>query len=193
MTVWFSSDHHLFHRRIRELSHRPFNSDDEMADEIIERHNSLVGADDTTYFLGDFSMGGWADSMPHIDLFNGRRILVCGNHDAPFIHRNRNSFDRVFAAYASHFDEVHLDTVEYDEFVLSHFPYDGDSHDEDRYDEYRPVDEGKILIHGHVHAESHEPQVTYSHNGTMQIHVGVDGHNYSPVSMDEIRSMVARG
>jgi len=35
--------------------------------------------------------------------------------------------------------------------LLSHFPYGGDSHDEDRYAQFRLRGEGIPLLHGHVH------------------------------------------
>lgn len=186
MTTWFASDHHFLHRRIREIARRPFDSDDEMTESIIERHNALVGSQDTTYFLGDFGLGGWMNSVPLASRLNGKRILVCGNHDQPFIHRGKGSFDRVFAGYLEHFHEIRFGSVRFGKFTLSHFPYDGDSQREERYDEHRPVDLGYTLIHGHVHEEDPDRQITFSSKGTKQIHVGVDGRDFRPVSIDQI-------
>lgn len=189
MTVWFTSDWHLSHARICELSHRPFASVEEMNEELISIHNDTVSEDDVTYFLGDMVMGGWEKNLPLIDRLKGRKILVCGNHDAPFIHKDRDSFGRVFAAWAARFDEVHLGSIEHEEFALSHFPYSGDHTGLDRYADDRPVDDGTPLIHGHVHAELHEPQVTYSDKGTIQIHVGVDGWEGFPLSLEDVRTI----
>lgn len=190
MTIWFSSDHHLNHRKIRELAHRPFHSDEEMAEVITQRHNAVVRPGDTTYFLGDVALGGWKHSVPLFSNFNGKRILVCGNHDQPFIHRGKGSFERILGGYLEHFHEVHLGSIRFGKFELSHFPYEGDSSQyEQRYDEFRPVDKGYTLIHGHVHEEDPDRQVTFTSKGTKQIHVGVDGRDFTPISIDEIHDI----
>ena len=61
---------------------------------------------------------------------------------------------------------------------LSHFPYDGDFHDGDRYTEFRLEDKGVPLIHGHVHTTD---QATVSKSGTPMFHVGWDAW-YEPVA-----------
>jgi calcineurin-like phosphoesterase family protein len=71
--------------------------------------------------------------------------------------------------------------------ALSHYPYDGDSHDGDRFTEIRPVDRGMILLHGHTHSDK---VVSRSKKGTLQIHVGVDSHNYTPVSEETIAQII---
>jgi calcineurin-like phosphoesterase family protein len=72
---------------------------------------------------------------------------------------------------------------------LSHFPYEGDSHDGDRYTKFRLEDKGTPLIHGHTHAEYDKlgkaARVSFSKSGTLQIHVGMDAWDYTPV--DEAR------
>lgn len=71
---------------------------------------------------------------------------------------------------------------------MSHFPYTGDSHDKPRFDQIRPVDDGKTLVHGHTHQHD---VVSRSAKGTLQIHVGVDSWDYRPVSIDEITALIA--
>lgn len=41
--------------------------------------------------------------------------------------------------------------------LASHYPYRGDSHNEERHGEARPIDTGLPLIHGHTHARDHGP------------------------------------
>ncbi len=55
--------------------------------------------------------------------------------------------------------------------LLSHFPYAGDSHDEDRYAKFRLRDEGIPLLHGHAHEGFRERRTS---RGTCGINVGVD-------------------
>ncbi len=54
--------------------------------------------------------------------------------------------------------------------------------DDDRFPEYRPIDNGKVLLHGHVH----ERWLT---NGK-QINVGVDVWDYAPVSEQQVRNLL---
>jgi calcineurin-like phosphoesterase family protein len=66
-----------------------------------------------------------------------------------------------------------------------HFPYHGDSHDRDRFDEWRPADHGEWLLHGHVHEK-------WQVDGR-QINVGVDVWDYAPVEASTLREVVHAG
>ena len=61
--------------------------------------------------------------------------------------------------------------------TMCHYPYT-----DERYPELCPVDNGSWLIHGHVHDE-------WQINGR-QINVGVDVWDYTPVSIETIRSLI---
>lgn len=186
MTIWFTSDFHIGHKRILELTDRPFDTVEEMNEALVRNHNEMVSPIDTTYFLGDMVMGGWRDNIHYIDRLNGKKILIVGNHDAPFTNARRGASKvaEVTDEYLHHFDEVFWEH-KIDGFALSHFPYDGDSHGEDRHADHRPVDIGEPLVHGHVHSKD---IVTKSTNGTFQYHVGVDAHDMRPVTFDTIKA-----
>jgi len=49
------------------------------------------------------------------------------------------------------------------------------------------VDEGKVLICGHVHEKW---QTRYSENGTLMVNVGVDANDLNPVSLEELIEIV---
>ena len=66
--------------------------------------------------------------------------------------------------------------------LAGHFPYEGDSHDEDRFTRWRPVDDGAWLLHGHVHT-------SWQVNGR-QINVGVDVWDYAPVSEAALAALI---
>lgn len=187
--IWFTSDLHIGHKRILSLTDRPFDSLDEMLESMVETHNSMVKPGDTVYMLGDIIMGGWKDHIHLIDRFNGHKVLIAGNHDQPFIHKGKSSFSRIMNGYGEHFQEIHVGNARFGRFVLSHFPYDADHTDDSRYMEFRPVDKGYTLIHGHVHEEDPDRQVTFTSKGTKQIHVGVDGRDFTPISIDEIHDI----
>lgn len=181
------SDTHFGHARIIELSKRPFRNFEHMDQMLIENWNSIVGEDDTIFHLGDVALGSWDRWDSILTRLNGYKILVVGNHDRVFKGGQRRQQERFAPLYEGWFDEVHdsyeLTLEDGTEVNLSHFPYDGDSHDEDRYSESRLKDEGKVLVHGHTHLDN---VISRSKKNTIQIHVGVDAHNYTPVSEQQV-------
>lgn len=68
------------------------------------------------------------------------------------------------------------------EVLPSRFPYRRDSHGGDRYSRFRLRDEGQWLLHGHVHGA-----FLASGRG---INVGVDVHDFAPVSALELARMI---
>ena len=84
-TSWFISDLHFFHRNIMKFTKRPFESLDEMHENIIEEWNKDVKKGDLVYHLGDLSfLTGKYDQQPLYDILNrlnGTIIMLKGNHD----------------------------------------------------------------------------------------------------------------
>ena len=180
---WFTADWHLGHRNILHLGNgRPFATIEEHNTQLVRRHNALVAPSDQVWVLGDAAMGTITDTLALCAQMNGHKILVCGNHDRTTTAKNldkramwtnRYMTEGGFAGVLSHIraTTVKLST---DQLVLaSHYPYTGDSQDEDRYTQRRPIDTGSWLLHGHVH---HAWRI----NGR-QINVGVDAWDYEPV------------
>jgi len=195
MTTFFTSDTHFGHARIIDLCGRPFRDVDHMNDEIVRRWNKVVAPGDTVFHLGDVALGKIADSLPQVGRLNGYKVLVEGNHDRPFMEKRKPEKRKQWLmTYQQYFDEIHAQFPRMPFSTgwvnLSHYPYDGDSHGEDRYADERLVDGGLPLIHGHTHSSG--APVSYSAKGTLQIHVGMDAHNFYPVHEDYIRVVLAR-
>lgn len=193
----YTSDTHFGHARIIELSNRPFKHVDEMNEEIIRRWNSVVGPDDTVYHLGDVALGPIMESLANIRRLNGHKILILGNHDRPFMKRNKDSFNEWVETYIkAGFEDIRFSDAHAMEFdggvvapvLLSHFPYDGDSHDGGRFEDERLKDVGVPLVHGHTHSSGHP--VSHSKRGTVQVHVGMDAWDYKPVSEIQIGNLL---
>lgn len=186
MTRWFTSDLHLGHRNIIKYCGRPFDDVAHMNWTMINRWNEVVRPDDTVWVLGDFAMGVIADTLAMVDHLIGHKILLAGNHDRCWSGHGRRSEGWAERYLDAGFDEVHQDTEEIDidatTLLMCHFPYQGDSHDEERYLEHRPVDHGTWLLHGHVHER-------WRRYGRM-INVGVDANDFRPVSEEEISEML---
>lgn len=192
---FFTSDTHFGHKNIIKYSHRPYRDYSHMDEMLINNWNERVGDTDVVYHLGDVAMGDSERWDGILKRLNGYKVLVVGNHDRVFAGEKARQREKWDEKYHEWFDEVHdnfrglwLDNGTIVD--LSHFPYDGDSHDGDRYEAFRLPDTGRVLIHGHTHAEGEDGRVSKSKRGTLQVHVGVDSWNYRPVSEDEVISLI---
>lgn len=195
MTTFFTSDTHFGHRNILRLSNRPFRDIEHHNETLVENWNSVVEPDDTVIHLGDVALGPIHESLQYIKRLNGYKILVVGNHDRNFRGGKRSAgmepheWDLEYSRIGFH--EVWMNYsmgIGGRDINLSHFPYEGDSHDGDRYNDYRLTDNGAPLVHGHTH--SHGSPVTFTKKGTLQIHVGVDAWDYTPVSEHQVEDLL---
>ena len=79
--IFFTSDHHFGHKNIIKFCNRPFESIDEMNEELISRWNAKVGPNDEVYHLGDFALCTTNEFTDIIGRLNGIIYLIGGNHD----------------------------------------------------------------------------------------------------------------
>lgn len=210
--IFFTSDTHFGHARIIELSGRPFADVAEMNDAIVERWNSVVSPDDTVYHLGDVALGPIMDSLANIARLNGRIVLIDGNHDRRFMAKNdaqRERWEHVYleAGFAAIYPNLVLYNMDPLPAVvnLSHFPYEGDSHDGDRFESKRFKDQGIPLIHGHTHStgdpiswtsrelpgKDDDGEAIMVPAPTLQIHVGMDAWDFTPVHAEVVAGLIS--
>jgi calcineurin-like phosphoesterase family protein len=192
--VWFTSDTHFSHRNIINLSNRPFRLVNQEPDvdghdqTLIQNINACVGPNDLLIHHGDVALGKIADSLPLVGLLNGYKVLIPGNHDRVFSGEKEKMRTRFDSEYRKVFHEIwpesvrtwipHLESY----VVLSHFPYIGDSQENDRHVDKRPVDYGYPLIHGHIHEKRRI-------SGKM-FNVGVDVNDFYPVHHSILRDWI---
>jgi calcineurin-like phosphoesterase family protein len=178
--IWFTSDTHFGHERIIELCNRPFATVESMNAALIDNWNSVVAPTDTVYHLGDAVMGSFAENVQILGRLNGEIHLIPGNHDrvsSAYHHKNPAARERFAQMYRDQGVFIQPEWVTFGQFEMCHYPYT-----DERYPELCPVDNGSRLIHGHVHDE-------WQVNGR-QINVGVDVWDYTPVSIETIRSII---
>ena len=137
--TWVCADHHFFHRNILKFCplSRPFEDVAQMNEEIVYRHNSVVGVKDDVYFLGDLSFGKAEPTLELLSQMNGRKFFIFGNHDT--VMRNeaiRNEFTWMKDYYK--LKGFHAQPI-----VLSHFPFY--SWDRMQY--------GALHFYGHTHGD----------------------------------------
>ena len=189
MALWLTADLHLGHANIIRYCDRPFHAVADMDGRLVARWNGVVGDGDTVLVLGDVALGPIRASLSLVPRLAGTKLLVAGNHDRCWSGngaRARGWHERYLDAG---FAEVHQGTIDMEvaghPVRAGHFPYEGDSHDEDRFTQHRPSDDGRWLVHGHVHDR-------WRQRGRM-INVGVDAWDYRPVHEDEVASLIELG
>lgn len=159
MKTWLVSDWHLGEDRF-EIMSRPFKTQMEMIDLMVERHNNLVNPDDTVYVLGDVCYQKNPQFLSQVERFNGRKILVRGNHDQVFTDED---FSPYFEQIIPEGEGIEID---FDGIpcYLTHYPTQGVK---DRFN-----------IVGHIHA-------AWKYQLNM-INVGVDVQHFRPVNASSI-------
>lgn len=189
--AWLTADLHFGHRNIISFCDRPHDTVDQMNRDIIDRWNSKIAPGDHVSVLGDVCMGQLSDSVPLIDELNGFKVLVPGNHDPVWSGCSANRREKWFDVYNAAFQAIAsretykatLGEKRAIPIVVSHFPYMG--HDYRDFDDYRPIDKGEWLVHGHVHD-------LWRQSGR-QINVGIDAWGGYPVSVEEIEALIDAG
>ncbi|WP_280420043.1 metallophosphoesterase [Nocardia carnea] len=177
--IWFTSDLHIGHIKVAEL--RGFNTD--IHDQVLaDRWDRTVGPKDQVWVLGDISAGGdraetaaleWVAARP------GIKHLIAGNHDGCHpLHRLSHRWQPIYLDVFASVQQSAVRRIAGERVLLSHFPYPGpgDDHtDETRYPDYRFIDTGRWLLHGHTHH--------WKAQRGRQLHVGVDAHRLTPVPL----------
>ncbi len=80
---FFTGDQHFGHGNIRTYCARPFASTEEMDNEIIRRHNEVVGRDDIVIHAGDTTFKkSFQETKKYIDQLKGTNIYLQGSHDS---------------------------------------------------------------------------------------------------------------
>lgn len=157
--LFLISDTHFGHKNILSFTNhdgtplRPFESLTEMHIKMIENWNSVVSPKDKVYHLGDVAFS--VDGLNLMQMLNGKKRLVRGNHDLFKISR-----------YARHFEEVY-GVRQIDGYWLTHVPMHPHCVDEQRV---------KGNIHGHLHSNTIPSQ--------KWLNVSVEQIDYTPISFD---------
>lgn len=177
--LFFTSDTHFFHRNIIEYCNRPFGGDKEMNETIIKKWNEEVPKDGIVFHLGDFSLNGKSLPLKEIiDSLNGTIYLVVGNHEKDVLSR-----DEIRERFASIDDilEIKVEDKElahnFQHIVLCHYPMIT----------WNAAHRGSWQLFGHVHGKLPDFKLTPN-----QMDVGVDCHNFYPLSYQEVKSYITK-
>ena len=161
--IWFTSDHHFWHRNIIKFSNRPFDDIYHMNEILIQNWNNVVKPEDKVYHLGDIALCSKNYVYQILDRLNGSVCLVKGNHDK--INSSFTGFEWIK-------DYYELTINKKTKLVLMHFPIES----------WNKKHHGSIHLHGHTHD-------TNKITGLRRVHIGVDAHSYTPVHVDAVIDM----
>lgn len=175
--IYFTSDTHFGHHNIIRYCQRPFSCVEEMNETIIKNWNDVVGKDDIIFHLGDFGVGGSAEWSRLLERLNGEIHLILGNHDLRAISTGFSRFKNIAMQKIIDIGNQRI--------YLNHYPflcYGG---------AYRKT----WQLFGHVHtnsANTGKDNQRLKMLFPMQYDVGVDNNNFTPVSFEQVKSIIAK-
>jgi calcineurin-like phosphoesterase family protein len=173
MKTWFTSDPHFGHVNIIAYSNRPFRNVDEMNEVLIRNWNSVVSEKDEVWVLGDVCMGRLNKVVHLLGRLKGRKYLIAGNHDKKA--RKMDEFKQHFVWIKDYYETTIYDPVTNGKtkVVMSHYPMAS----------WNKMHHGSIMVHGHCH------NTLPVDSKLKRIDVGVDAHNYFPISSDHLKGL----
>lgn len=163
--IWFIADTHFGHANIIKYCNRPFKSVWEMDDAMINRWNSVVDSNDIVFHLGDFALcaPGYAKSI--LEKLNGKIYLAVGSHEKTVLR------GKLYKYFEDIQESYYIEVGEQDIFV-SHCCH------KVWHKSHRGT--------WHCFAHSHGGLDQYSETEGKLLDVGVDTHNFYPVSYENI-------
>jgi calcineurin-like phosphoesterase family protein len=167
MSAFVTSDLHLGHKKILNFIApdgspiRPFSSIEEMHQTLITNFNKKVNKKDRLYILGDVAIPRHALAL--LDEFNGRKVLIRGNHD---IYKLKD--------YLPYFEDIHGARYR-DGLIFTHIPVHPSC-----------ISGGyKGNVHGHLHCHLiHTPD---GKEDKRYFNACLERNDFTPVHLDEIR------
>ncbi len=162
--TWFTSDLHLGHTNVIKYCNRPFKDVDDMNENIINNFNACVQPQDTVYILGDVVLCKGDKINSFLCRLNGHKHLIFGNHDKDI---RKEKYKHWFAWTGDYKEIKVLDQ----KLILMHYAMRT----------WNRQHKGAWQLYGHSHNNLPELPTL------MSMDVGIDAHNYSPVSFDEVK------
>jgi calcineurin-like phosphoesterase family protein len=178
--LFFTSDTHFGHKNIIKYTDRPFNNVKEMDEILINRWNEKVGENDLVFHLGDFALGKEADCQRILERLNGHKVLIKGNHEKCVMSKsyNRELFDGgIYELLEIKINDEEVSN-EFQDITLCHYTMKT----------WNKSHRGSWQLFGHVHgALDNDPSLSPN-----QIDVGVDSHNFYPISYQEVKEIITK-
>lgn len=157
--TYLIADTHFNHKRIIEYCKRPYDTIEDMNEDLIKKWNKVVSKNDTVIHVGDFGFGSFDELKRIFDKLNGIKYLIMGNHDL----RAGYNFYKDLG-----FVEVFKKEMVFGNLVFSHKP--------------KKIPDNFINIYGHIH----NSDVPIEYDDEKHKCVSVEKINYTPVNLEEL-------
>ena len=173
--IYFTSDTHFGHKNVIRLCGRPYETVEEMDEDMIEKWNRKVTELDTVYIVGDFVWN--KNKLPYYaERLKGNKILITGNHDETWTRKKEHpNF-----AYFYEVIDYKLDSIADHPITLCHYPmveWRNSRKDDAPYLGY--------LIHGHIH-NNYTDEYRYMLRHHNALNAGADVNGLEPVTFEEM-------
>lgn len=173
--TFITSDHHFYHKNILKFcgDTRPFESIEEHNEQLILRHNEVVEYDDDVYFLGDFGFRDAETLGVILEMMNGRKHFIFGNHDKVM---KRPSMAKHFVWMRDYHELKMPGQSPMLPIVMSHYPMFS----------WNRMHHGALHFYGHTHCA-----VPTMHSGRGK-DIGVDSNNCYPWNVRDLVKLMEK-
>jgi calcineurin-like phosphoesterase family protein len=175
--IWFTSDTHFGHKNIIRYADRPFKSVEQMDAMLIKNWNEVVDYDDDVYHLGDFSLTTPERTLRILEQLNGNIHLIKGNHEKSVLQK---SYTKEKFVWIKDYFELKVNDTDAPgnlrTIVLLHYAMKV----------WNKSHHGAFHLYGHSHGSLPDDPKSLSFD------VGVDSHNYRPISYEEVKRIMSK-
>lgn len=168
--IYLTSDLHFCHDREFLFKPRGFENVYDMNEAIVKNWNETIDMEDDVYVLGDLMLNNNYEGARLIKNLKGKIHIILGNHDTDArmgLYENFYNVVEVLYATMIHYNGYH--------FYLSHFPTVTSNLEKEN------LKQCTINLYGHTHQKTN-----FYNDMPFMYHVGLDSHNCTPVSLDDI-------
>lgn len=168
MAIFFTSDLHLRHKNILTFENRPYETLDDMNEDLIHIWNKTVKKNDTVFNLGDFCFGSYEKWVEILEQLNGEIHHIKGNHDSSETLKklHKNGYLKEIHM-VGHYMKTHKHVLH-----LTHYPMEIGN---------RP----RIWsLHGHIHG--HQSKMLNQINLCIDSPLNFNRPFGQPISLDEL-------
>lgn len=170
--IYFTSDHHFGHNNIIKFCNRPFQTVQQMDEEMIKRWNEKVKPNDEVYHLGDFGLTSKESLETILDRLNGKKHLIVGNHENAALQLPKKF------RWIKEYYELKIKDAEcsngVQRIMLFHYAM--------------RVWRGQGRSNWHLYGHSHNNLPDWE--DALCFDVGVDCHNFYPLSYGEVKAIM---
>jgi calcineurin-like phosphoesterase family protein len=172
--IFFTSDHHFYHKNIIKYSNRPFKSVVHMNEIMIQKWNEVVDEYSTVYYLGDLSLGDKKETRNILERLNGKIHLIWGNHERSAME-NKWRFETIKGLSNISIKDDSIDKG-YQQIILSHTSFQV----------WFGIHKGSWNLYGHSHGSLKERK------GFKSCDIGVDSWDFYPVSYKQLKTKFSK-